>query len=144
MLKEFKEFALKGSVLDLAIGVIIGAAFNKIVSSLVGDIITPPLNFLTGRIDFKNLYVNLGSNNYSSLTEAKAAGEPVLMYGAFINNVIEFILIALVLFLIVRQINRFRKNPTTEEQNEKECPYCFTKIPIKASRCPHCTSDLIE
>lgn len=142
MLKEFKEFALKGSVIDLAIGVIIGASFNKIVSSLVTDIITPPLSLLTGKIDLNNLYISL-SGNFKTLAAAQKAGAPVITYGAFLNNVIEFALIALVLFLIVRQVNKMRKSPEAAPDS-KECPFCLSSIPIKATKCMHCTSGLTE
>lgn len=142
MLKEFKEFALKGSVIDLAIGVIIGASFNKIVSSLVTDIITPPLSLLTGKIDLNNLYISL-SGSFKSLAAAQKAGAPVITYGAFLNNVIEFALVAFVLFLIIRQVNKMRKSPEAEPDT-KECPFCLSNIPIKATKCMHCTSSLTE
>lgn len=142
MLKEFKEFALKGSVIDLAIGVIIGASFNKIVSSLVTDIITPPLSLLTGKIDLNNLYISL-SGSFKSLAAAQKAGAPVITYGAFLNNVIEFALVAFVLFLIIRQVNRVRLKPEAAPDT-KECPFCLSSVPIKATKCMHCTSSLTE
>jgi large conductance mechanosensitive channel len=144
MLKEFKEFAMRGNVLDMAIGIIIGAAFGKIVSSLVGDIIMPPIGLLLGRLDFSSLFVSLSGEHYSSLAAAKAAGAATVNYGIFLSTVIDFIVIAFVVFLLVRQINRLKKQaeaapaaPTT-----KQCPFCLSAIPIKAVRCAYCTSEL--
>jgi large conductance mechanosensitive channel len=146
MFKEFMTFIKRGSVLDLAIGIIIGGAFGKIVSSLVNDIIMPPIGLLIGNVDFTNLFISLNGQVYKSLAEAKAAGAPTMNIGVFLNNVIDFIIVAFVIFLIIRQINKMQKSwekpaapaaPTT-----KECPYCFSKIPIKATRCPNCTSSL--
>lgn len=139
MIKEFKEFALKGNVMDLAVGVIIGAAFGKIVSSVVTDIITPVLSILTGKIDFNNLYFDLSRGNFSDLASAQAAGVPVVTYGAFLNNIIEFIIVAFVLFLVVKQIGRFRKEPET---TTTQCNFCLSEIPKEALRCRHCTSDI--
>jgi large conductance mechanosensitive channel len=144
MFKEFKEFAVKGNVLDLAIGVIIGAAFGKIVTSLVEDIIMPPVGLLLGHVDFSNLFINLSDKPYDSVAKAKAAGAPTLNYGIFLNNVLSFLIVAFVVFLIVRAVNRMRRG---EEKPAavpvvKECPYCFSPIPIKATRCPQCTSEL--
>jgi large conductance mechanosensitive channel len=141
MFKEFKEFALKGSVLDLAIGVIIGAAFGKIVTSLVEDILMPPLGMLLGHVDFANLYVNLSGKDYPSLAEAKKAGAATINYGLFLNNVLSFLIVALVVFLIVRQVNRLKRQPAPAP-NTRECPYCASMISQKATRCPQCTSDL--
>lgn len=144
--KEFKEFAVKGSVLDLAVGVIIGAAFGKIVSSLVDDILMPPIGLVLGKVDFANLFWNLGDKPVATVAAAKAAGVPTVNYGIFLNNVISFLIVVLVVFLIVKQINRLRRGeekpaapaaPTT-----RECPYCLSAIPLKATRCPHCTSEL--
>jgi large conductance mechanosensitive channel len=144
MLKEFKGFAMKGSVIDLAIGVIIGAAFGKIITSLVNDIIMPPIGLLIGNINFQDLFVALNGVKYASLADAQAAGAPTLNYGIFINNILDFILVAFVIFLLVRQINRMKREPKVETAKppSKECPYCFTEIPIPATRCPHCTSEL--
>jgi large conductance mechanosensitive channel len=139
---EFKEFAMKGSVLDLAIGIIIGAAFSNIVNSLVNDIIMPPLGLLLNNVDFKELFINLSDTNYDSLTAAQEAGAPTINYGLFINNVISFLIVALVVFLIVKQINRLRSKPEELPPSIKECPYCFSNIPVKATRCPECTSQL--
>jgi large conductance mechanosensitive channel len=143
MLKEFKEFAVRGSVLDLAVGVIIGGAFGKIVSSLVDDVIMPPIGLALGNADFTNLFVNLSDKPYPSLAAAKAAGAPTINYGIFLNNVITFVIIAFVVFLIVKQVNRMRRGEEKPaEKTTKECPYCRSAIPIQATRCPHCTSEL--
>jgi large conductance mechanosensitive channel len=143
MLKEFKEFAMRGSVLDLAIGVIIGAAFGKIVSSLVNDILMPPIGLLLGKVDFSSLFLNLSlSKHYVTLADAKAAGAPTINYGVFIIAVIDFVIVALVIFLIVKQVNRLqtKPEPAPAEPTTKECPYCLSAVAIKATRCPHCTS----
>jgi large conductance mechanosensitive channel len=144
MWKEFKEFALRGSVLDLAIGIIIGAAFGKIVTSFVNDILMPPVGLVLGKVNFANLFINLSGQPYATLEEAKAAGAATINYGLFINTVLDFIIVAFVIFLVVRQINRMKRKeaaapaaPTT-----RECPYCFSTIPLKATRCPNCTSEL--
>lgn len=144
MLKEFKEFALRGNVLDLAIGVIIGAAFGKIVTSLVNDVIMPPIGLLLGGIDFSNLFINLSGTPYPSLAAAQEAGAPTINYGLFINNIIDFLIVALVIFLIVRWVNRMSKPKAAPEEapSTKQCPYCFSGIPIQATRCPNCTSEL--
>jgi large conductance mechanosensitive channel len=142
MLKEFKEFALKGSVLDLAIGVIIGAAFGKIVTSLVNDVIMPPIGLLIGKVDFSNLFIDLSGQHHNSVAEAKAAGAATINIGMFINNVIDFFLVALVVFLLVRQINRLKRTPAPPPPNTKDCPFCASAIPLKATRCPACTSQL--
>lgn len=145
MLKDFKEFAMKGSVLDLAVGVIIGGAFGKIVNSLVNDIIMPPIGLLVGRIDFTSLFVDLSGTHPPSLAEAKKAGAATLNYGLFINTVLEFLLVAFAVFLLVHQVNRWRRPaevPAPPPPATKDCPYCASAIPVKASRCPHCTSQL--
>jgi large conductance mechanosensitive channel len=146
MLKEFREFINRGNVIDLAIAVIIGGAFGRIVSSFVKDILMPPIGLLLGRVDFANLYINLSGQPYDSLAAAQEAGAPTINYGLFLNAVIDFILIAVVIFLIVRQINRLQrpKEKPAEEPTTKECPHCWTTIPIKATRCPNCTSQLAE
>lgn len=145
MLKEFKEFALKGNMIDLAVGMIIGSAFNKIVTSLVNDLIMPLLSLLTGKMDFTNLFIALDGKTYESLAAAEAKGVACFKYGAFISGLIDFLLMAFVVFIIVKQINRLRKPKQSEVQPEpevttKECPYCLSEVSIKASRCPHCTS----
>ena len=143
MLKEFKGFVMRGNVLDLAIAVIIGAAFGAIVTSMVNDIIMPPIGLILGKVDFKDLFVSLNGQSYASLAEAKQKAAPVIAYGQFLNTVINFLVIALVIFLIVKQANRFKK-PVAAPQAPatKECPYCTSVIPARASRCPQCTSDL--
>lgn len=141
MLEEFKKFALRGNVMDLAIGVIIGAAFGKIVTSLVDDIIMPPLGLLLGKVDFSNLFVSLSGQSYSSLADAKAAGAPTLNYGLFLNSVVNFLLIAVVIFFLVKWLNKIYGEPEKPKQHEP-CPYCLTSIPLKATRCPACTSEI--
>jgi large conductance mechanosensitive channel len=144
MFKEFKEFALRGNVIDLAIGVIIGAAFGKIVTSFVNDILMPPIGLLLGNVDFSNLFINLSGQPYGSLEEAQAAGAATINYGLFINTVLDFIIVAFVIFLLVRQVNRMRheREAPPAEPTTRECPYCLSTIPLKATRCPHCTSEL--
>jgi len=142
MFKEFKEFALKGSVLDLAVGIIIGAAFTKIIDSVVKDLIMPPFGLLLGRVNFPDLFITLSGTRYATLAEAQAAGSPTLNYGLFLNNVLSFLIIAFILFLIVRQINRFRRKPAPPQADTQDCPYCYSKIPLKATRCPQCTSQI--
>jgi len=146
MLKEFKEFALKGNVIDMAVGIIIGAAFGKIITSLVNDVIMPPIGKLLGNADFTNLFVNLSGTSYESLEEAQAAGAPTLNYGMFINTVLDFLIVAFFIFLVVRTMNRLKREEEKppEEPTTKECPFCFSTIAIKASRCPECTSQLTE
>lgn len=144
MWKEFKEFIMRGNVIDLAVGIIIGAAFGKIVTSLVNDIIMPPIGLLLGKVDFSNLFINLSGQPYATLAEAKDAGAATINYGLFINNVIDFLIVAVAVFLVVRAVNRLRRKPEAAPAvpTTKECPYCFTAIPIKATRCPNCTSQL--
>lgn len=141
MLREFKEFAMKGSVLDLAVGVIIGAAFGKIVTSLVTDVIMPPVGLLMGGVDFSGLFINLSRTTVASPAAAKAANIPTLNYGLFLNSVIDFLLVALVIFILVKQINRLRKQPEPAP-NTRACPYCVSQISKEATRCPQCTSEL--
>jgi len=144
MLKEFKEFAVRGNVIDLAVGVIIGASFGKIVTSLVEDMVMPPIGLLLGRVDFSNLFINLSGREFPSVAAAKAAGAATINYGVFINAVINFLVVAFVIFLLVRQINRMARDEEKKpiEPEKKECPYCLSTIPRKALRCPHCTSEL--
>jgi large conductance mechanosensitive channel len=139
MLKEFKEFALKGSFVDLAIGVIVGGAVGKVVSSLVTDLIMPPIGALLGKVDFASLYVNLSGETYSTYAAAKAAGAPVIGYGMFLNIAIEFLIVMLVIFVLVKAMNKLRREKPIETGN---CPYCLTTVPIAATRCPACTSEL--
>jgi large conductance mechanosensitive channel len=142
MLKEFKEFIMRGNVLDLAIGIIIGAAFGKIVTSMVNDIIMPPVGLLLGKVDFSNLFINLSSKHFTTLAEAKAAGAATINYGLFINTVLDFLVIALVVFLVIRQANRFKRQQEVLAPPTKECPYCFMSIPPMATRCPYCTTEV--
>ena len=143
MLKEFKEFAMRGSVVDLAVGVIIGAAFGKIVSSLVEDVMMPPIGRLLGHVDFSGLFLNLGDKSYETLAAAKAAGAPTLNYGLFLNTVISFLIVAFAVFLVVQQVNRWTKKPAVAAApTTKECPQCAMTIPIAAKRCGHCTGQL--
>ena len=144
MLKEFRDFAMKGNVLDMAIGIIIGAAFGKIVSSFVADLLMPPLSMLMGKVDFTNWFVTLHGGDFATLAAAKTAGAVTLNYGAFINAVIDFVIVAFVIFLLIRQINRFLAPAPTPpaEPTSKDCPYCLSQIPTKATRCAHCTSQL--
>jgi large conductance mechanosensitive channel len=145
MLKEFREFAMRGNVVDLAIGLIIGAAFGKIVTSLVNDILMPPLGLVLGHVDFSSLFLNLGSQHYATLAEAKQAGAATINYGLFINTIIDFVIVAFAIFLLVKQINRLNRRPAPPAPpSTKECPYCVTAIPIAATRCPACTPQLSE
>ena len=141
MLNEFKAFAARGNVVDLAVGVIIGAAFGKIVSSLVSDIIMPPIGLLIGRVDFKNLFVALNGQSYASLADAQKAAAPTMNYGIFLNTVLEFVIVAFAIFLLVRQINRFSPPPAPAAP-ARPCPFCASQIPLAATRCPFCTSTL--
>ena len=142
MLKEFKEFVARANVIDLAVAVIIGAAFGKIVTSLVEGLIMPPIGLLLGKVDFSSLFLNLSGQQFSSLAEAKKAGAAVISYGVFINTVIDFLIVAFVIFLLVRQINKLERPKAAPAPSTKECPYCLSGIPLKAVRCPQCTSDL--
>lgn len=146
MWKEFKEFATKGNVIDLSIGVIIGGAFGKIVTSLVNDIIMPLISLITGKVtgkvDFANLFISLDGTHYKTLAEAAENGAATLNYGLFISVLIDFFIIAFSIFLVIRQVNKLRPKPAPAEPTTKECPYCISNISIKATRCPHCTSIL--
>ena len=142
MLKEFKEFAMKGNVLDMGVGIIIGAAFGKIISSLVADILMPPLGLLLGRVNFANLFVTLAGGSFATLEEAKKAGAVTLNYGLFLNAMVDFVIVAFVIFMLVKQVNRMRAPAPVAASTTKDCPFCASAIPIKATRCPQCTSDL--
>ncbi len=142
MFKEFKEFIMRGNVLDLAVGVIIGAAFGKIVSSLVADIIMPPIGVILGKVDFSSLFIDLSGKGYPSLDAAKKAGAATINYGVFLNNVIDFLIVAFVIFIVVKQANKLKRQPAAAPPSTKECPFCHTNIPIPATRCPNCTSQL--
>ena len=143
MLKEFKAFAMRGNVLDMAVGVIIGAAFGKIVASLVDDILMPPIGRLMGGMDFSNLFVSLNSQGYPSLAAAKAAGAATINYGLFLNSIINFLIVAFAIFILLKQVNRLQKPaPAPAAPAAKDCPRCLSAIPAKATRCPHCTSEI--
>jgi large conductance mechanosensitive channel len=143
MLKEFKEFAMRGSVVDLAVGVVIGAAFGKIVTSLVDDIIMPPIGRLVGRVDFSNLFLSLNGTHYDSLALAKSAGAPTVNYGLFLNNVVNFLIVAFAIFIVIQQMHRLYKKPAVAAApTTKPCPQCTMEIPLAAKRCPNCTSQL--
>ena len=148
MLKEFREFAMRGNVVDMAVGIIIGAAFGSIVSSLVADIIMPPIGLVLGNVDFANLFLTLKEGElagpYAALAEAQAAGAITINYGLFINTIISFLIIAFAVFLLIRGVNRLQEEEPAppEEPTTKDCPFCFSKIAISASRCPNCTSQL--
>ena len=141
MLKEFKEFALRGNVMDLAIGIVIGAAFGKIISSLVEDVLMPPLGQLLGKVDFSSLYFSLDGKSYDSLAAAKAAHAATINYGVFLNTIVSFLIVAFCVFLVVKQINRFSPKPAAAPAT-KDCPQCAMPIPLAAKRCGHCTSQL--
>lgn len=141
MLKEFKEFAVKGNVVDMAVGVIIGGAFGKIVTSFVNDVVMPPIGMLLGNVNFTDLFINLSNTPYETLAEAQAAGAPTINYGVFLNTVIDFLIVAFVIFLAVQQIQRLKKEKAADPTT-KTCPFCKSTIDIAASRCPHCTSEL--
>lgn len=150
MFKEFKEFAMRGNVVDMAVGIIIGGAFGTIVKSLVADVLMPPLGLLLGGVDFSNFFVVLKqgatAGPYAALAEAQAAGAVTINYGVFLNTVISFIIVAFAIFLLIRGINRLRREEEAPpaEPTTKDCPFCLSSIPIKASRCPNCTSDLAK
>jgi large conductance mechanosensitive channel len=145
-LKKFREFAFKGNVVDMAIGIVIGASFGKISTSLVNDVIMPPIGLLLGRVDFNSLFIPLDGKTYASLDAAKKAGAATFNYGAFINTVLDFLIVAFAMFLLVQWFqtmeDRFEKPAPVEAPKVKDCPYCFSSIPLAATRCPHCTSQL--
>jgi large conductance mechanosensitive channel len=142
MFKEFKEFAVKGNMIDMAVGIIIGAAFGGVVTSLVNDVIMPPIGLLLGKVDFKGLFINLSGTAYPTLEAAKAVGAPTLNYGAFINTLINFLIVAFAVFLLVKQVNRFKRAPAPAAPTTKDCPQCLSKIPLNAKKCAFCASQL--
>jgi large conductance mechanosensitive channel len=145
MLREFRTFLLRGNVLELAVAVILGVSFGAIVTSFVNDILMPPIGLALGRVNFADLFVSLSGQSYPTIAAAKAAGAPTLNYGVFINTVINFVIVAFVVFLVVRTVNRMTVKPApAAAPTTKECPFCASQIPIKAQRCPHCTSDLAK
>lgn len=141
MLKEFRDFALRGNVLDLAVAVVLGAAFGRIITSLVDDLLMPPLGLLFGGVDFRELFIDLSRRGYATLAEAQAAGAPLIRYGQFLNTIVAFLIVAFAIFLLVRQLNRFFAKPATAPAT-RDCPYCLSSIPLKATRCAHCTAQL--
>jgi len=141
-ISEFKEFAVKGNVMDMAVGIIIGAAFGSIVNSLVKDVLMPPIGMITGGINFADLFYALDGRSYATLAEAQAAAAPTINYGLFINSIISFIIVALAIFVLIREVNKLKKQPAPPEPNTKSCPYCKESIPLAAIKCSHCTSDL--
>jgi len=140
MLKEFREFAVKGNMIDMAIGIIIGAAFSTVVKSLVDDIIMPVFGKITGGVDFANLFFVLGKGDFETLAEAKEAGAATINYGVFINALVAFLIVAWVLFIIIKAVNKMKRKPPHADPKEKDCPFCLSKVPIKALKCAHCTS----
>jgi large conductance mechanosensitive channel len=142
MFKEFKTFVMRGNVMDLAVGVIIGAAFGKIVNSLVNDVLMPVIGLLLGRVDFANLFVTLGSGTFATVADAKKAGAATLNYGLFLNTVIEFLIVAFAIFLVIKQVNRLQRPAPAAAPTTKDCQFCATAIPIAAKKCPHCTTTL--
>ena len=141
MFKEFKEFAMRGNVIDMAVGIIIGGAFGKIITSFVGDILMPPIGLLLGKVDFSSLFITLSGGSYASLSQAKAAGAATLNYGLFVNTVLDFVIVAFAIFLLIHQVNRFTRKPAPAPTT-RECPFCVSPVALKAVRCPHCTSEL--
>jgi large conductance mechanosensitive channel len=141
-ISEFKEFAVKGNVIDMAVGIIIGAAFGSIVNSLVKDIIMPPIGMIMGGINFADMFIPLDGKTYATLAEAQTAAAPTINYGLFINAIISFLIVALAVFMLIRQVNAAKKKPAPPEPNSKECPFCKESIPKAAVKCSHCTSDL--
>ena len=142
MLKEFREFAMRGNVMDMAVGIIIGGAFGKIVSSLVADVIMPPIGMLLGKLDFTNLFVDLSGGGYATLAAAKEAGAPTLNYGLFINSILDFVIVAFAIFLVIKQLNRLKKETPPPPPNTRECPECLSSIPKAAKRCSQCTAQV--
>lgn len=146
MIKEFKEFAVKGNVIDMAVGIIIGAAFGTIVKSLVSDVIMPPIGMLLGNVDFSNLFIVLKKGaadiSYATLAEAQSAGAVTLNYGVFLNTIISFVIVALAIFIMVKNVNRLKRETEAAPAETRECPFCFSTVSVKATRCPQCTSPL--
>jgi large conductance mechanosensitive channel len=142
MFKEFREFVMRGNVMDLAVGVIIGAAFGKIVGSLVNDVLMPIIGLLLGRVDFSNLFVTLGQGAFATVADAKKAGVATLNYGIFLNTIIEFLIVAFAIFIVIKQVNRLKRPEPVAAPATKDCPFCATAIPIAAKKCPNCTSQL--
>ena len=142
MLKEFKEFAMRGNVMDMAVGIIIGVAFGKIVTSFVKDIIMPPIGMLMGGVDFSEIFINLSGTAYETLAAAKEAGAATINLGVFFNTVLDFVIVAFAIFIVIKQMNRLKKQPAAADPTTKECPRCLSTVPIKATKCGHCTADI--
>jgi len=142
MFKEFKAFAMRGNVLDMAVGIIIGAAFGRIITSFVNDILMPPLGLIIGKVDFSTLFLNISGTSYPTLAAAKAAGAATINYGVFLNTILDFLIVAFAIFLLVRQVNRWSKPEPAAAPATRECPYCLTQIPLKATRCAACTAEV--
>jgi large conductance mechanosensitive channel len=142
MLKEFQEFIMRGNVVDLAVAVIIGGAFGKIITSFVEDVLMPPIGLALGNVDFSNLFLNLSGKDYTSVAAAKAAGAATLNYGIFFNHIINFLIIAFAIFILIKQINRLQKPAPAPAPTTKDCPHCLSPVPLKATKCAHCTSEL--
>ena len=142
MFKEFKTFVMRGNVLDLAVGIVIGAAFGKIVTSFVNDVVMPPIGLLLGKVDFSNLFIDLSGGQHPTVAAAKAAGAATINYGLFLNTVIDFVIVAFVIFLVIQQANKLKRQPVAAAPTTKDCAFCCTAIPIQAKRCPNCTSQL--
>jgi large conductance mechanosensitive channel len=142
MWKEFKEFMMRGNVVDMAVGIIIGAAFGKIVTSFVNDILMPPIGLMLGKVDFSNLFITLSGQQYPTVAAAKGAGAATLNYGIFFNTVLDFVIVAFAIFVLIRQVNRMKRPTPEPAPSTKECPFCLSAIPLKATRCPHCTSEI--
>jgi large conductance mechanosensitive channel len=143
VMSDFKQFAMRGNVVDLAVGFVLGAAFGKITTSLVNDVIMPPIGLILGKVDFSSLYLNLSERQFATLAAAKTAGAPIIAYGTFVNTIIDFVIVAFAMFIVVKQMNRLAPPPApAPAPDEKDCPYCLSKIPLGASKCAHCTADL--
>jgi len=142
VLKQFREFAMRGSMLDMAVGIIVGAAFGRVVSSFVSDVLMPPIGLFAGHSDFSNKFINLSGHPYATLVEAKAAGAATINYGVFFNALSDFVIVAFVVFMLIRQVNRLKSEQEASGAEMKDCPFCFSAVAIKATRCPHCTSAL--
>ncbi len=142
LLKEFTDFAMRGNMLDMAVGIIVGAAFGRVVSSFVSDIVMPPIGLLTGHSDFSSKFINLSGKAYATLAEAKAAGAATINYGVFLNAAFDFLIVAFSVFMLIRQVNRLKRDEKPPAVTTKDCPFCYSTIDLKATRCPHCTSAL--
>ena len=142
MWKEFKEFVMRGNVMDMAVGIILGAAFGKIVTSFVGDVLMPPIGLALGRVDFSNLFISLSSQHFDTIAAAKAAGAATINYGLFLNTIIDFLIVAAAIFIVVKRVNKLKKPAPVVAPTTRDCPYCLSAVPLKAIRCAHCTSEI--